>query len=131
MQLSSFLEVGGLTPATQSGILDATARDSFQQDADSWSVFAEGTYHVSDSFRITAGLRYSEDEKDMSKSSTVAILTTGCRRMAMQIKVKDTPPYQSRLCRSYKNALNLAAAHATRASAKRTMSLAMLISSGT
>lgn len=65
---------GNLDPATQSGILDATARSAFAQDADSWSVFAEGTFNVSDRFRVTAGLRYSEDEKSMSKAGSIGYI---------------------------------------------------------
>lgn len=63
-----------LTAADDSGILDATARSAFAQDADSWSIFAEGTYNLSDSVRVTAGLRYSEDEKSMSKAGTIGYL---------------------------------------------------------
>ena len=65
---------GNLVPATDSGILDATARSFFSQDAESWSVFAEGTYNLSDTLRVTAGLRYSEDEKEMSKRGTVGYI---------------------------------------------------------
>jgi iron complex outermembrane receptor protein len=66
------LVAGALTTADHNGALDATARSFFDQDADSWSVFAEGTFNVSDTFRVTAGLRYSEDEKSMAKSGAVA-----------------------------------------------------------
>ena len=65
---------GNLVPATDSGILDATARSFFSQDAESWSVFAEGTYNLTDTLRVTAGLRYSEDEKEMSKRGTVGYI---------------------------------------------------------
>ena len=103
---------GSLSPAAQSGILDATALGSFQQDADSWSVFAEGTYHLSDSFRITAGLRYSEDEKEMSKSATIGYLNDWLQANGYADQATDTPriPVPA-LNLVYKNALNLAAAH--------------------
>ena len=103
---------GSLSPAAQSGILDATALGSFQQDADSWSVFAEGTYHLSDSFRITAGLRYSEDEKEMSKSATIGYLNDWLQANGCADQATDTPriPVPA-LNLVYKNALNLAAAH--------------------
>jgi outer membrane receptor protein involved in Fe transport len=86
--------------------------NSFQQDADSWSVFAEGTFHVSDSFRITAGLRYSEDEKEMSKIATSIYLNDWLQANGYADQVTDTPriPVPA-LNLVYKNALNLAAAH--------------------
>lgn len=74
---ASFAQVfldGNLNAVANNGILDATARSIFTQDADSWSVFAEGTYNVTDTFRITAGLRYSEDEKSMSKQGTIGYI---------------------------------------------------------
>ncbi|MFW2421000.1 MAG: TonB-dependent receptor [Porticoccaceae bacterium] len=67
----------GLAGQTVSGVLDATAFSNFAQDSDSWSIFAEGTYHINDSFRVTAGLRYSEDEKSMTKSGTITHLVPG------------------------------------------------------
>jgi len=65
---------GNLSPTADNGILDGSATNNFEQDADSWSVFFEGTYNISDTFRITAGLRYSEDDKEMSKSAKVAYI---------------------------------------------------------
>ena len=103
---------GSLSSAPQSGILDATALGSFQQDAGSWSAFAEGTYHLSDSFRITAGLRYSEDEKEMSKSATIGYLNDWLQANGYADQATATPriPVPA-LNLVYKNALNLAAAH--------------------
>lgn len=37
-----------------------TSRNTFTRDT--WSLFAESTYHVTDVFRITAGFRYSQDD---------------------------------------------------------------------
>ena len=54
--------------------MDGSATNNFEQDADSWSVFFEGTYNISDTFRITAGLRYSEDDKEMSKNAKVGYI---------------------------------------------------------
>lgn len=103
---------GNLNPMTQSGILDATAINSFKQDADSWSVFAEGTYHVSDSFRITAGLRYSEDEKDMSKNAKSGYINDWLLANGYADRVTDTPTMPlPALNAVYSSALNLAKAH--------------------
>jgi iron complex outermembrane receptor protein len=63
-----------LSPIANNGILDGRATNNLEQDADSWSVFFEGTYHISDAFRVTAGLRYSEDDKEMSKNAVLSYL---------------------------------------------------------
>ncbi|MFK8018432.1 MAG: TonB-dependent receptor [Pseudomonadales bacterium] len=34
-------------------------------DSDSWALFFQGTYNVSDSLRVTLGLRYTEENKDV------------------------------------------------------------------
>ena len=36
----------------------------FNQTTESWAVFAQGTFELTDSFRVTAGLRYTEEEKE-------------------------------------------------------------------
>ena len=66
-------EGGNLLPA-DTGIFDGSATNNLEQDADSWSVFFEGTYNISDTLRITAGLRYSEDDKEMSKSANLGYI---------------------------------------------------------
>ena len=94
---------GNLSAATQSGILDVTARNYFNQDADSWSAFAEGTYNVTDTFRVTAGLRYSEDNKDVSKGGTVSYIDPTAASSTLVIP---------QLAAVYEKALKLAKVHA-------------------
>ena len=65
---------GNLSPLTDNGIFNGSATNNLEQDADSWSVFFEGTYNISDTFRITTGLRYSEDDKEMSKSANLGYI---------------------------------------------------------
>lgn len=43
---------------------DASFRSKTPAIRTSYSVYAEGTYHITDDFRITAGLRYTDDEID-------------------------------------------------------------------
>ena len=39
--------------------------DAFdRQDTKNWAVFAQGTYHLSDALSVTAGARYTDDQKD-------------------------------------------------------------------
>lgn len=39
----------------------------FAQDTESFAIFAQGTYNLSDNLRFTGGLRYTEDKKDSAK----------------------------------------------------------------
>jgi iron complex outermembrane receptor protein len=51
----------------QDGIFDPATETSFQADIlentrESWSIYGQGTYHISDTLRFTGGVRYTEDE---------------------------------------------------------------------
>ncbi len=37
---------------------------NFNQETESWALFAQGTYDITDALRLTVGLRYTEEEKD-------------------------------------------------------------------
>lgn len=52
------------------GQIPATGYLGFQtfQDSQSIAIFGQGTWHASDNVRLTGGLRYSEDEKDVRRS---------------------------------------------------------------
>lgn len=52
----------------ESGDLDVVSGNTFQQDTETWSAFAELTWNITDVFRITGGLRYSDETKDMEKA---------------------------------------------------------------
>jgi outer membrane receptor protein involved in Fe transport len=41
---------------------------NFNQETESWAVFAQGTFEITDSLRVTGGLRYTEEEKDALSS---------------------------------------------------------------
>lgn len=47
--------------------LTGSRNQRFQQDTESWAIFAQGTVNLSESFRFTGGLRYTEDKKDSVK----------------------------------------------------------------
>ena len=47
--------------------VDADIPSQFQQDADTWSVFTDVTISMTDQLHLTAGIRYSEDHKDVEK----------------------------------------------------------------
>lgn len=48
------------------GDQDNATPSAFSQQAESLAVFFQGTYHLTDRFDITAGVRYSNDDKDGS-----------------------------------------------------------------
>jgi outer membrane receptor protein involved in Fe transport len=54
--------------------LDLDGLNTFQQDSESWSVFTEFTFNLTDFWRVTAGIRYSEDDKDAEKIGTLTNL---------------------------------------------------------
>tara|TARA_R110002110_G_scaffold406421_1_gene626306 strand:- start:113924 stop:116164 length:2241 start_codon:yes stop_codon:yes gene_type:complete len=51
--------------------LDGNGVNFFSQDTDSWSMFVEATWNITDTFRATAGVRYSDDKKEASKRGFV------------------------------------------------------------
>lgn len=50
--------------------LDSFVKRPFSQDAETWAVFAQATWNISEEFRMTLGLRYTEDEKSGSRDQT-------------------------------------------------------------
>jgi outer membrane receptor protein involved in Fe transport len=65
-----FLQSGPLS--TSALFLADTAPKStgaFDQDGESMSVFAQGTWNATDTLRLTLGLRYNEETKDLDKVS--------------------------------------------------------------
>ena len=57
-----------LSTNLQAGDIDADLLGFFDQDTTTISAFGEFTFHLRDDFRIVTGLRYSKDEKEVSKS---------------------------------------------------------------
>ncbi len=51
--------------------IDGDGKNQFEQDTDSWSVFTELTWNLTDTLRLTTGIRYSEDDKDAKKIGTL------------------------------------------------------------
>ncbi|MFT5099509.1 MAG: iron complex outermembrane receptor protein [Planctomycetaceae bacterium] len=99
VSLSNLFNAGAaLPPITATGIADATGLSYFSQDAETFSGFFEGTFNVGDSWRVVAGIRYSEDTKEFDKGGFVApLLTTG--------------PESDLLAAVYDGSLNLATKH--------------------
>ena len=65
-------EFGGLYAAEQ------IARNHlYELDSDSWAVFAQGTFNLSDTLRVTLGLRYTEEEKEVVSDQFLSDSITG------------------------------------------------------
>lgn len=99
VSLSNYYAAGVPLPdLVASGIADASSNTQFNQDSETLSAFFQGTYHFADDFRLIAGIRYSEDEKEFEKESRVVpLLTTG--------------PESELLAAVYDGFLNLATKH--------------------
>jgi len=99
VSLSALFDAGALLPAIAgTGIADATGRNTFNQDTETWSLFFQGTYHINADWRVIAGIRYSDDEKEFDKSGiTVPLLQDG--------------PDSEALAAIYDGTLNLATRH--------------------
>jgi len=71
-----------LLSALTGGAYDANqiARNhKYEIDADSWAVFGQGTFNISDTWRVTLGLRYTEETKAVKSSQFVSDSNTGIR----------------------------------------------------
>jgi outer membrane receptor protein involved in Fe transport len=58
--------------AGAAGAFNGTGVNTFNQTSETLSAFFQGTFHLNDSLRVIAGIRYSEDEKEFDKSALVA-----------------------------------------------------------
>lgn len=56
--------------------LNNTSNADFQQDAETLSAFVQLTWHINDVFRVIGGLRYSDDQKELEKSLSIAEIYT-------------------------------------------------------
>lgn len=63
---------GGLYPANQ-----LARNHKFKLDTDSWAVFAQGTFNLRDDLRLTLGLRYTDETKEVESSQFISDDLTG------------------------------------------------------
>ena len=50
--------------------VDSASRKTYEQETDVWSVFGQGTLYLAANWRITVGLRYTDEEKDVTWANT-------------------------------------------------------------
>jgi len=99
VSLSNLFEAGATLPAlVASGIADGTGLNTFDQDSETWSGFFQGTFNIADNLRLIAGVRYSEDTKDFSKT-------------AILVPFLQDGPESELLSAVYDGQLNLATKH--------------------
>ncbi len=49
----------------------------YDLDSESWAIFAQGTFNVTDAFRVTLGVRYTKEEKDVRSTQFLVDDLTG------------------------------------------------------
>lgn len=55
----------------------------YSLDSNSWAAFGQGTFNLSDSLRVTVGLRYTEENKDVESSQFLSDDNTGLSTPSM------------------------------------------------
>ena len=55
----------------------------YSLDSNSWAAFGQGTFNLSDSLRVTVGLRYTEENKDVETSQFLSDDNTGLSTPSM------------------------------------------------
>lgn len=60
------------------------------QELDSIAAFVQGTYSVTDTLRITAGVRYTDDEKNNRQTVTTNVSPAGCRDLPLSETWRET-----------------------------------------
>lgn len=63
---------GGLYSANQ-----IARNHNYKLDSDSWALFAQGTFNFTDTLRLTVGVRYTEENKDVVSTQFLADSVTG------------------------------------------------------
>ena len=49
----------------------------YKLDSESWALFAQGTFNLTDAFRVTVGVRYTEETKDVKSNQFLSDSNTG------------------------------------------------------
>ena len=58
--------------------------DQVQQNTNNWAVFGQTTWHMHENLRLTAGLRYTEEEKTVDKNFFIADIGTQTANSALE-----------------------------------------------
>ncbi|MDZ7784147.1 MAG: TonB-dependent receptor [Halioglobus sp.] len=95
------LGVGSLLTLLTGGAYNANqlARNhAYEQDTESWAVFGQGTFHLREDLRLTLGLRYTEETKEVESSQFISDDLTGIDKrtdnfFALQIEATEFNTY--------------------------------------
>lgn len=74
-----FALLGDLAVTALVQLTDTPNPSHFDQNSESWAVFAQGTWNVADTVRLGLGLRYSEEEKDLNSDTLADLGSLGAR----------------------------------------------------
>ena len=74
-----FALLGDLAVTSLVSLTDQPNPNHFDQDSDSWAIFAQGTWNVADTVRLGMGLRYNEEEKDLDSDNIADLGGLGAR----------------------------------------------------
>jgi outer membrane receptor protein involved in Fe transport len=66
--LFGFTSLNLLLSGFQYGAEQVARNHDFELETDSWAVFAQGTYDIRDNLRLTLGLRYTDETKEVESS---------------------------------------------------------------
>ncbi len=73
----------------------ASPIQNYDNGGDSWAVFAQGTFDLSESFRLNAGVRYTEDSKFVDGISDTFVTFCGGAPFTGNFLTPGPPPFNS------------------------------------
>ncbi|MCZ6499380.1 MAG: TonB-dependent receptor, partial [Gammaproteobacteria bacterium] len=71
------LGASAVPPFPLASLLNTSANRQFNQDSDLWAIFAQATFNLSDEWAVTAGARYTEEDKKGSRLIEIVDVATG------------------------------------------------------
>lgn len=91
--IDALLGAVGLPPLTSDGVKLA---NSGGLDNKSYSAYGQGTYHLTDTVDVTAGIRYQKETRDLVDSHTSVMLKDG-RELPVPVPQGNTPTLKPKL----------------------------------
>ena len=96
---------GAIPPAGVAFPADQFALDSMQQDHESYAIFAQADWGLSDRFTLTTGIRYTDEEKDITGAYSRTVPASGRHRILVPLlrrSVRQVPVSRSIRMRFYR-----------------------------
>lgn len=77
---NGFFDVRAIIPACGIPLSPIVGFQHYEQERESWAVYGEGTYTLSEDWEITVGLRHTEDDIEMNQARTILTDASGAIR---------------------------------------------------